>query len=132
VEADAGSASWVLLRLAKPLDQLFDRWLAEQFPERRERVLHRVRETRSAQGASTIRASAIAVAARASTRGRSRRFFGRRRRSTTSAGLSRSSTRRRFAGRRLPAISCRCFVTLVHDARDPILRDDRGIELRII
>jgi DNA repair photolyase len=45
--AGADSASWVLLRLPKPLDTLFERWLAERFPERRERVLNRIRETRS-------------------------------------------------------------------------------------
>ncbi len=45
--AGAEAASWVLLRLPTPLDELFDRWLAEQFPDRRERVLNRIRETRS-------------------------------------------------------------------------------------
>jgi DNA repair photolyase len=45
--AGADCASWVLLRLPKPLDTLFDGWLAEHYPERRERVLHRIRETRS-------------------------------------------------------------------------------------
>ncbi len=45
--AGARTASWVLLRLPKPVDELFDRWLTERFPERRERVLHRVRETRA-------------------------------------------------------------------------------------
>jgi DNA repair photolyase len=45
--AGAEAASWVLLRLPKPLDQLFDHWLGEQFPDRRERVLNRIRETRS-------------------------------------------------------------------------------------
>ncbi len=45
--AGADCASWVLLRLPKPLDVLFERWLAEHVPERRERVLHRIRETRS-------------------------------------------------------------------------------------
>jgi DNA repair photolyase len=44
--AGAQSASWVLLRLPKPVDELFDRWLAEHFPERRERVLARIRDTR--------------------------------------------------------------------------------------
>jgi DNA repair photolyase len=44
--AGARSASWVLLRLPKPVDELFDQWLAEHFPERRERVLARIRETR--------------------------------------------------------------------------------------
>src|SRR5262245_5425864 len=45
--AGACSAGWVLLRLAKPLDQLFDAWLTEQYPARRERVLGRIRETRA-------------------------------------------------------------------------------------
>ena len=45
-EAGARGASWVLLRLPKPVDALFDRWLAEQFPERRARVLNRIRECR--------------------------------------------------------------------------------------
>ncbi len=44
--AGAQSASWVLVRLAKPLDDLFDAWLAEHYPERRERVLARIRDTR--------------------------------------------------------------------------------------
>jgi DNA repair photolyase len=44
--AGAQSASWVLVRLAPPLDELFDAWLAEHYPERRERVLARIRETR--------------------------------------------------------------------------------------
>jgi DNA repair photolyase len=44
--AGARSASWVLLRLPAPVDVLFERWLAEQFPERRDRVLGRIRETR--------------------------------------------------------------------------------------
>jgi DNA repair photolyase len=45
--AGARSASWVLLRLPKPVDELFDRWLAENFPERRDRVLARIRDTRA-------------------------------------------------------------------------------------
>src|SRR5262245_38270015 len=45
-KAGAQSASWVLVRLAKPLDELFDAWLAEHYPERRERVLGRIRDTR--------------------------------------------------------------------------------------
>jgi DNA repair photolyase len=46
--ADAGarSAGWVLLRLAKPLDTLFERWLAEHYPDRKARVLNHIRETR--------------------------------------------------------------------------------------
>jgi DNA repair photolyase len=45
--AGARSASWVLLRLPKPVDELFDGWLAERFPERRARVLGHIRETRA-------------------------------------------------------------------------------------
>ena len=45
--AGARSAGWVLLRLPKPVDELFDRWLAERYPERRGRVLGRIRETRA-------------------------------------------------------------------------------------
>jgi DNA repair photolyase len=44
--AGAASASWVLLRLPKPVDELLDGWLAAHFPERRERVLGRIRDTR--------------------------------------------------------------------------------------
>jgi DNA repair photolyase len=46
--ADAGarSGSWVLLRLPKPVDALFQDWLAEHYPDRRERVLGRIREVR--------------------------------------------------------------------------------------
>jgi DNA repair photolyase len=44
--AGALGAAWVLLRLAPPLDALFERWLGEHFPEKRSRVLHRIRDTR--------------------------------------------------------------------------------------
>src|SRR5438309_7425890 len=44
--AGAASASWVLVRLAKPVDALFERWLEEHYPERRARVLGRIRDTR--------------------------------------------------------------------------------------
>src|SRR2546430_9369829 len=44
--AGAQSASWVLLRLPKPVDELFERWLEERYPERRARVLGRIRDTR--------------------------------------------------------------------------------------
>ncbi len=45
--AGARSASWTLLRLAKPLDQIFTAWLAEHYPDRQARVLNRIRETRA-------------------------------------------------------------------------------------
>jgi DNA repair photolyase len=44
--AGARSACWTLVRLPQPVDQLFVDWLGEHFPERRERVLGRVRECR--------------------------------------------------------------------------------------
>ncbi|MCC6846876.1 MAG: PA0069 family radical SAM protein [Deltaproteobacteria bacterium] len=44
--AGARSAGWTLLRLARPLDELFTAWLAEHYPDRRARVLNRIRETR--------------------------------------------------------------------------------------
>jgi DNA repair photolyase len=44
--AGARSASWVLLRLASPLDQLFADWLEKHFPDRAQRVLGRIRECR--------------------------------------------------------------------------------------
>ncbi|HEY2386136.1 MAG TPA: PA0069 family radical SAM protein [Candidatus Binatia bacterium] len=46
-EAGADCASWVLLRLPRPLDTIFEHWLEEHYPDRRARVLHRIRETRS-------------------------------------------------------------------------------------
>jgi DNA repair photolyase len=45
-EAGARSASWTLLRLAPPLDALFDGWLERNYPDRRERILGRIRQTR--------------------------------------------------------------------------------------
>jgi DNA repair photolyase len=44
--AGAIAASWVLLRLASPLDVLFERWLDEHFPEKKSRILNRIRDTR--------------------------------------------------------------------------------------
>ncbi len=47
--AGARSASWVMLRLASPLDQLFAAWLEKHFPDRMARVLGRIRECRGGQ-----------------------------------------------------------------------------------
>ncbi len=46
--ADAGavSASWVLLRLAAPLDAIFGGWLERNLPDRATRVLNRIRDCR--------------------------------------------------------------------------------------
>lgn len=46
-KAGARTAGWILLRLPKPVDTLFSGWLKENYPHRRERVLHRIRECRS-------------------------------------------------------------------------------------
>jgi DNA repair photolyase len=46
-KAGAEAASWVLLRLAPPLDAIFERWLDAHFPEKKSRVLNRIRDTRS-------------------------------------------------------------------------------------
>jgi DNA repair photolyase len=44
--AGARSASWTLVRLPEPVDRLFVDWLGEHFPQRRERVLGRIRACR--------------------------------------------------------------------------------------
>ena len=46
--ADAGAraAAYIPLRLPWAVKELFDTWLATHFPERREKVLHRIREIR--------------------------------------------------------------------------------------
>jgi DNA repair photolyase len=51
--AGAQSASWVLLRLPKPVDELFERWLGEHFPEKHDRVLARIRDTRGGRLSDT-------------------------------------------------------------------------------
>jgi len=51
--AGARSASWTLVRLPQPVDLLFTDWLAEHFPERRERVLGRIRACRDGRLSDT-------------------------------------------------------------------------------
>jgi DNA repair photolyase len=45
--AGAQTAGWILLRLPKPVDHLFVDWLERHYPERRERVVGRIRQCRS-------------------------------------------------------------------------------------
>jgi len=45
-QAGARSAGYVLLRLPYGVRDLFEDWLARHFPERKEKVLNRIRETR--------------------------------------------------------------------------------------
>jgi DNA repair photolyase len=47
--AGAGWAGWVLLRLPGEVGPLFEEWLRAEYPERAERVLNRVRETRGGE-----------------------------------------------------------------------------------
>src|SRR5262249_41807881 len=51
--AGATSAAWVLLRLPRPIDTLFVGWLEDQFPERKERILHRIEDTRGGRRSDT-------------------------------------------------------------------------------
>jgi DNA repair photolyase len=51
--AGARSAAWVLLRLPRPIDTLFTRWLEENFPDRKDRVLHRIQDTRAGRMSDT-------------------------------------------------------------------------------
>jgi len=44
--AGARTAGWTLLRLPPPVDTLFQSWLAEHYPERAQRVMNRIRDTR--------------------------------------------------------------------------------------
>jgi DNA repair photolyase len=44
--AGARTAGWVLLRLPNPVDSLFDQWLRDNYPNRRERILNRIRQCR--------------------------------------------------------------------------------------
>ena len=46
-EAGAGSAGYVMLRLPHGLKQLFADWLAQHYPGRRDKVLHRIQEVRA-------------------------------------------------------------------------------------
>ncbi len=49
-DAGAASASWTLVRLPHPVEELFVEWLGRHFPDRRDRVVHRIRETRGGSG----------------------------------------------------------------------------------
>jgi DNA repair photolyase len=44
--AGATYAGYILLRLPHGVKELFDEWLRQRFPERRDKVLHRIRELR--------------------------------------------------------------------------------------
>lgn len=48
--AGARSASWILVRLPHAVEEIFIDWLGRHFPDRRDRVLHRIRECRGGTG----------------------------------------------------------------------------------
>jgi DNA repair photolyase len=105
-EAGARSASWVLLRLPKPVDVLFTRWLEEHFPDRRDRVLHRIQDTRAGRMSDAA--------------------FGRRKRgqgeyAAQIAALFAAAARKHGLDRPLPALSAAAF-------RRPV---ERGDQLRL-
>jgi DNA repair photolyase len=92
--AGARSASWVLLRLPKPVDVLFERWLEEHVPERKRRVLHRIQDTRAGRMSDTV--------------------FGRRKRgegayATQIAALFEAAARKHGLHRPLPPLSAAAF-----------------------
>jgi DNA repair photolyase len=92
--AGAASASWVLLRLPRPVDQLFVDWLDRHVPERRARILGLIRACRGG-GLSDAR-------------------FGRRMRGEGAyaeqlAALFRIAARRVGLDRPLPALNLRAF-----------------------
>lgn len=45
--AGAQTAGWILMRLPEPVDRLFVDWVERHFPERREKILGRVRQCRA-------------------------------------------------------------------------------------
>jgi DNA repair photolyase len=45
-DAGATSAGFVVLRLPWAVAPLFERWLEEHFPDRKDKVLHRIRDLR--------------------------------------------------------------------------------------
>ena len=48
-QAGAVAAGWVMLRLPHGVRELFEDWLGAHFPDRRERVLNRIREVRGGE-----------------------------------------------------------------------------------
>ncbi len=48
-EAGATFASYILLRLPHGVKEIFDTWLSQHFPERRKKVLNRIREMRGGE-----------------------------------------------------------------------------------
>jgi DNA repair photolyase len=92
--AGARSASWVMLRLASPLDQLFADWVERHFPDRAVRVLGRIRECRAGKLSD----------ARFHVRQRGQGMYAQQIRD-----LFALAARRRGLGRPLPPLNCDAF-----------------------
>ncbi len=100
--AGARSAGWQLLRLPPPVDRLFEDWLTRMLPERRQRILSRIRDTREGQLSDSA--------------------FGRRMRGTgiyagQIAALFRTCARRASLDTPLPALDASHFLRPSGDGR---------------
>lgn len=96
--ADAGatSASWILVRLPHPVEELFVEWLGRHFPDRRDRVVRRIQETRGGSG-------------RLSDSKFGRRMRGQGEYARQLAALFAASARRNHLDSPLPALSASSF-----------------------
>ena len=75
VNAGAQFAGYVTLRLPYAVAPLFEQWLARHFPDRKEKVLYRIRALLRGGFYSTVRSLARACGARAFSRIRLKRCF---------------------------------------------------------
>jgi DNA repair photolyase len=92
--AGARSASYVLLRLPRPVDALFAEWVERHYPERRQRILGRIRECREGRMSD----------ARFGSRMRGQGVYAEH-----VAGLFRGAVRRQGLDRPLPPLSIASF-----------------------
>ena len=92
--AGARSASWVMLRLPHPVEDLFSAWLAQHYPARRARILGRIRACRGGRLND----------ARFGSRGRGEGVYA-----DQVAALFRTAARRNGLEQPLPALSTAAF-----------------------
>ncbi|MBF2755138.1 MAG: PA0069 family radical SAM protein [Gammaproteobacteria bacterium AqS3] len=50
VDAGAGSAGWIMVRLPGEVEQLFEEWLAEHLPDRAAKVMNKIRDAHGGRG----------------------------------------------------------------------------------
>lgn len=96
--ADAGAvyANWILVRLPPPVEELFLDWLRRHFPDRYDRVVHRIQDTRGGSG-------------RMSDSKFGRRMRGQGEYARQLAALFAASARRHRLDRPLPALDVASF-----------------------